>query len=147
MIEKGSPAPDFTAPDQNGREVSLKDFRGKNIVLYFYPKDDTSGCTKEACSFRDDIQMFQGIGAKVVGVSVDDVESHKKFVDKYGLNFTLVSDKKKEITQKYGVLKFTGSAKRTTFLIGKDGKVKYVFEDVKPDGHSKEVFEKLKEME
>ncbi|MBS3055486.1 MAG: peroxiredoxin [Candidatus Aenigmarchaeota archaeon] len=146
MIKDGDLAPDFTAPDQNGREVSLQDFRGKNIVLYFYPKDETSGCVKEACSFRDDSRMFEGIGAEVVGVSVDGVESHKRFYDKYGLNFTLVSDKKKEITKKYGVLKFTGSAKRTTFLIGKDGKVKYIFNDVKPDGHSKEVLDRLKEM-
>jgi peroxiredoxin Q/BCP len=146
MIEEGELAPNFSSTDQNGEEVSMKDFRGKNVVLYFYPKDDTPGCIKEACSFRDDIQMFEEIGAEVVGVSVDGVESHKRFVDKYGLNFTLVSDKKKDLTKKYGVLKLTGTAKRTTFLIGKDGKVKYVFKDVKPAGHSKEVFEKLKEM-
>jgi len=146
MIKEGQKAPDFNALDCNGKKVNLKNFRGKNVVLYFYPKDDTPGCIKEACSFRDDIQMYKGMDAEVVGVSVDGIESHKKFSNKYGLNFTLLSDKKKVITKKYGVLKITGMAKRTTFLIGKDGKVKYVFKDVKPDGHSKEVLQKLKEM-
>jgi len=146
MIKEGQKAPDFNALDYNGKKVNLKNFRGKNVVLYFYPKDDTPGCIKEACSFRDDIQMYKGMDAEVVGVSVDGIESHKKFSNKYGLNFTLLSDKKKVITKKYGVLKITGMAKRTTFLIGKDGKVKYVFKDVKPDGHSKEVLQKLKEM-
>ncbi|MDG7041368.1 MAG: peroxiredoxin [Nitrososphaerota archaeon] len=145
MLSVGDVAPDFKAKDQNGKEVSLGEYKGKPVVLYFYPKDNTPGCTKEACSFRDDMGSYKDAEVAVLGVSADGVDSHRNFTEKYGLNFTLVSDKDKSIINTYGVggLLFT---KRTTFIIDGDGKIAYVFPSVSPEGHAKEVLEKLREL-
>jgi len=145
MLNVGDVAPDFKAKDQNGRDVSLGEFKGRPVILYFYPKDDTPGCTKEACSFRDDMSSYSDAGVIVLGVSADGVDSHRKFTEKYGLNFTLVSDKDKSIINAYGVrgALFT---KRSTFIIDGDRKIVHVFPSVSPDGHAKEVLEKLREL-
>jgi len=142
----GSNAPDFSLPTGDGKKISLKDLRGKKVILYFYPRDNTSGCTKEACSFRDNIKMFERKGAIVLGVSVDSTESHAKFAGKYDLPFTLVSDEKKELVKKYGVWKekslygrkYMGT-ERTTFVIDGQGKVTHIFPKVKVEGHIEEI--------
>ena len=146
MRKEGSAAPDFTAKDANGETVRLKDLRGEKVVLYFYPRDDTPGCTKEACSFRDDFSKFRKRGIKVIGVSTDSEASHKKFSAKYKLPFTLLADPDHSIADAYGVYgekKFMGrtymGVKRITFLIDEKGKIKKVFEKVKPDEHASEV--------
>ena len=136
---------DFSSVDQNGKPVRLSDFKGKPVVVYFYPKDDTPGCTKEACNFRDNYQEYEKAGVKVLGVSVDDPHSHKKFEEKYKLNFTLVADHEKKISENYGVLG-DRNAKRVTYIIGKDGKVAHVYPKVSPDEHATEVMKKLKEL-
>ena len=145
-VKAGDSAPEFEAVTSEGTKLGLKDLVGKkNIVLYFYPKDDTPGCTKEACSFRDNIQAVRKMGAEVVGVSLDGVESHKKFTSKYNLPFPLISDKEKRIATAYGVLKDTGaSASRVTFIIDKSGKVAKVFPSVDVAKHTQEVIEALK---
>ncbi len=143
QLKVGDKAPDFESIDQTRKKIKLSDLKGKRVVLYFYPRDDTPGCTVEACSFRDDIQMFEKVKAKVIGVSIDNVKSHKRFVEKYKLNFTLLADDKKEISQKYSVLNIFGKANRTTFLIDENGIIKHIFQKVKPEGHSKEVLEEL----
>jgi len=145
-VKAGDSAPEFEAVTSEGTKLGLKDLVGKkNIVLYFYPKDDTPGCTKEACSFRDNIQAVRKMGAEVVGVSVDGVESHKKFTSKYNLPFPLISDKEKRIATAYGVLKDTGtSASRVTFIIDKSGKVAKVFPTVDVTKHTQEVIEALR---
>jgi peroxiredoxin Q/BCP len=150
MIASGTKAPEFALPDQDGVEHKLSDYRGKPVVLYFYPKDDTPGCTKEACSFRDNFAAFKKAGVEVLGISVDDPTSHTKFRQKYHLPFTLLSDADKKVVKDYGVWveknrfgkKYWGTA-RTTFLIDKNGDIIHVFENVKPDEHAKEVLEKL----
>jgi peroxiredoxin Q/BCP len=151
MPEEGSKAPNFKLKNQNGETISLSDFKGKNVVLYFYPKDDTSGCTAEACSFRDDFPKFEKTDAVILGVSPDSVESHKKFEQKYRLNFNLLSDEKKEILQKYEVWKEKNmygrkymGVERTTYIISPEGKIKKIFRKVKVSGHNKEVLEALK---
>jgi thioredoxin-dependent peroxiredoxin len=148
MRKEGTAAPDFTAKDANGETVRLKDLRGEKVVLYFYPRDDTPGCTKEACSFRDDFSKFRKRGIKVIGVSTDSEASHKKFSAKYKLPFTLLADPDHSIADAYGVYgekKFMGrtymGVKRITFLIDEKGKIKKVFEKVKPDDHAGEVLE------
>ena len=148
MIKEGTAAPDFTATNTNGDTIRLKDLRGKKVVLYFYPKDDTPGCTKEACSFRDTFSDFKKQGIEVIGVSTDSEASHKKFTAKYKLPFTLLADTDHSIADAYGVYgekKFMGrtylGVKRMTFLIDEKGKVKKVFEKVKPEGHAREVLE------
>jgi peroxiredoxin Q/BCP len=148
MFKEGTSAPNFTATDANGATVRLKDLRGHNIVLYFYPKDDTPGCTKEACSFRDAFSDFKKQGIEVLGVSVDSEASHKKFAAKYKLPFTLLADPDHLIADAYGVYgekKFMGrtymGVKRITFLIDEKGKIKKVFEKVKPEEHAREVLE------
>jgi len=148
MPKEGSVAPNFTARDANGELLRLKDLRGQKVVLYFYPKDDTPGCTKEACSFRDAFAEFKKRDIKVLGVSVDSEASHKKFVAKYKLPFTLLADPDHSIADAYGVYgekKFMGrtymGVKRITFLIDEKGKVKKVFEKVKPEEHAKDVLE------
>ena len=147
---EGEQAPEFTLESDEGKQVSLKSLRGAPVVLYFYPKDDTSGCTTEACEFRDLFPRFEAGGAVVLGVSPDDVKSHVKFKKKYGLPFTLLADTEKEVAQAYGVWKEKSmygrkymGVERTTFLIDAKGKVARVFEKVKPAGHAAEVQEAL----
>ncbi|HEV2826601.1 MAG TPA: thioredoxin-dependent thiol peroxidase [Pyrinomonadaceae bacterium] len=146
MLKEGSIAPNFAAKDANGETVRLKDLRGEKIVLYFYPRDDTPGCTKEACSFRDSFAAFKKRGIKVLGVSVDSEASHKKFMAKYKLPFTLLSDPEHAIAdayEVYGEKKFMGrtymGVKRITYLIDEKGKIKKVFEKVKPEEHARDV--------
>ncbi len=148
MLKEGSTAPAFKTKDANGETVSLKDLRGQKVVLYFYPKDDTPGCTKEACSFRDAFSQFKKKGIAVLGVSPDKEASHQKFVAKYKLPFTLLADTDKSIAEAYGVWgekKFMGrtymGVHRTTFLIDEKGKIKKIFEKVKPEDHANEVLE------
>jgi peroxiredoxin Q/BCP len=124
-------------PDQDGKRHTLSSYRGQWVLLYFYPKDDTPGCTKEACMIRDSLPRFAGAKAVVFGISADSVESHKKFAEKYGLPFTLLADEKKEVIGKYGV------ASRTSFLIDSDGIVKKVYENVNPEMHAMEVLADL----
>jgi len=148
MLKEGSTAPAFKTKDANGETVSLKDLRGQKVVLYFYPKDDTPGCTKEACSFRDAFSQYKKKGIAVLGVSPDNEASHQKFVTKYKLPFTLLADTDKSIAEAYGVWgekKFMGrtymGVHRTTFLIDEKGKIKKIFEKVKPEDHANEVLE------
>ncbi len=148
MLKEGTAAPNFTANNANGETVRLKDLRGRKVVLYFYPKDDTPGCTKEACSFRDAFVDFRKRGIDVLGVSVDSEASHKKFTAKYRLPFTLLADPDHSIADAYGVYgekKFMGrmymGVKRITFLIDEKGKIKKVFEKVKPEEHAREVLQ------
>jgi peroxiredoxin Q/BCP len=145
-VKEGDTAPDFDGPTSDGSRLGLKNFLGKrNVVLYFYPKDDTPGCTKEACSFRDNLDSIRRMGAEIIGVSLDSVESHRKFASKYNLPFPLISDKEKRIAQAYGVLKDTGtSASRVTFIIDKAGKVAKVFPKVDVTKHTEEVVAALK---
>ena len=148
MPKEGNLAPNITAKDANGDTVRLKDLRGQKVVLYFYPKDDTPGCTKEACSFRDAFADFKKRDIKVLGVSVNSEASHKKFAAKYKLPFTLLADPDHSIADAYGAYgekKFMGrtylGVKRMTFLINEKGQVKKVFEKVKPEDHAREVLE------
>lgn len=150
-IPAGISAPDFSLPDENGKERQLSEFRGKPVVLYFYPKDDTPGCTTEACSFRDGYADYTAAGITILGVSKDDPKSHTKFKQKFNLPYTLLADvdhKVAEAYQVWGRKKFMGREYdgifRTTFLIGPDGTILKVFENVKPDGHSQEVLAALK---
>ncbi len=146
MLTVGDKAPDFTAVDDSGNKITLKQFRGKTVVLYFYPKDDTSGCTAEACDFRDNFAKYKKAGAVVLGVSPDSVKSHDKFKSKYELPFPLISDESKEILNAYGVWqeksmygrKYMGVV-RTTFVIGPTGKIEAKWEKVKVTGHVAEV--------
>jgi peroxiredoxin Q/BCP len=152
-IQEGKAAPAFTLPDQNGKQVSLKDFAGKNVILYFYPKDDTPGCTKEACGFRDGWKELQKLGAVVLGVSADNAQSHQKFISKYKLPFTLLSDADRKVMEKYGAWgekmmygKKTVGVIRSTVWIGPDGKVKKHWARVpKADVHPDKVLETLRE--
>jgi len=149
-LKEGDKAPEFTAKDQNGKEVSLKDFLGKDVILYFYPKDDTPGCTAEACSFRDNYQALQQQGFSVIGVSTDDEQSHQKFVSKYQLPFTLIADEDKKIVEDYGVWveknmygkKYMGTA-RKTFIIGADGNIRKIIDKVDTKDSSKQVIDLL----
>ncbi len=149
-LKVGDAAPPFTAKTQDGTTVSLKDFRGRKVVLYFYPKDDTPGCTREACAFRDEYAQFKKAGAVVLGVSVDPEKAHAKFAAKHHLPFTLLADEQKEIVQAYGVWgkksfmgrKYMGTY-RVTFLIGEDGKIAKIWPEVKPAGHAKEVLQAI----
>ena len=146
----GDAAPDFEGQREtsNDTQVRLKDYLGKkNIVLYFYPKDDTEGCTMEACTFRDKLQPIGALWTEVIGVSVDTAESHKKFAQKYGLNFPLVSDHDKQISKAYGVLSEDGSkAKRVTFIIDKEGKIARIFTNVDVTRHGNEIIDALKQL-
>ena len=149
-LKEGDKAPEFTAPASGGGTVSLADFKGRNVVLYFYPRDNTPGCTVEACSFRDEHTRLQQKGAVVLGVSTDPVKSHDKFVEKFKLPFPLVVDEEKKIVQAYGVWgektfmgrKFKGTH-RVTFLIGPDGRIRKIWPKVKPEGHAAEVLAAL----
>ena len=151
LPEAGTKAPDFTLADQEGKEHSLKDYRGKWVLLYFYPKDDTPGCTIEACTIRDQFKDFKKIGAVVLGCSTDSIASHKKFADAYELPFTLLADEHKEVVGAYGVFgekKMYGrtymGTMRTSFLIDPAGKIAKVYEKVKPEQHAAEVIADLK---
>ncbi len=147
-LKEGDQAPAFTSKDQNGNTVSLSNYTGKNVILYFYPKDDTPGCTAEACSFRDNYQSLLKHGFEVIGVSTDDEKSHQKFVTKYELPFTLISDTDKKIVEAYGVWveknmygkKYMGTA-RKTFLIGPDGTLKKIIEKVDTKNSSQQVLD------
>ena len=149
-LKEGDAAPDFQALANGGTKVSLSDFRGKNVILYFYPRDDTPGCTQEACAFRDDFAAFKTKGAVVLGVSTDSAKSHDKFVSKYKLPFTLLADEDKKIVQAYGVFgpkTFMGrlfqGTHRVTFLIGPEGRIKKIWPKVKPAEHAREVLAAL----
>jgi peroxiredoxin Q/BCP len=147
--EVGSTAPGFNLQDQNGEWHDLEDYRGGWLAIYFYPRDDTPGCTTEACNFRDNIYAFKAIGADVVGVSVDDVESHKEFADKYKLPFTLLADNDGETAEAYGVLrdwKLTQIASRQSFLVNPEGILVKHYEDVDPDTHTQEVLADLEQL-
>ncbi len=149
-LKEGDKAPPFSVLTDTGGKVSLADYTGKNVILYFYPKDDTPGCTKEACGFRDDFAAFKKKGAVILGVSTDPVKAHKKFVEKFKLPFTLLADEGKEIVNAYGVWgektfmgrKYQGTH-RVTFLIGPDGKIKKIWPTVKPEEHPQEVLAAL----
>jgi peroxiredoxin Q/BCP len=143
----GQPAPAFKLQDQDGKWRSLSDYQGKWVALYFYPKDDTPGCTTQACGFRDNIFAFNKEGAVILGISVDDVASHKKFAEKHGLPFTLLADSDKTVAKEYGVLKNYGVievARRDTFLIDPQGRIAKHYESVDPDTSSKIVLEDIK---
>jgi peroxiredoxin Q/BCP len=150
MLKVGSKAPDFHLESDEGKKVSLKDFKGSKVVLYFYPKDDTPGCTKEACSFTENTKAIQKAGAVVLGVSADSAESHRKFKQKYNLNFSLLSDPDKAVIKKYGVWKEknmygkkTMGIERTTFIIDEEGQILHIFPRVRVDGHTEAVLERL----
>ena len=149
-VAAGVPAPDFSLADEKGVTHTLSEFRGKYVVLYFYPKDDTPGCTTEACNFRDDYSAYEKAGAVILGVSPDSSKSHTKFKQKFHLPYTLLADEGHKVCDLYGVWgpkKFMGreydGVYRTTFVIGPDGNIAKVFENVKPDGHSQEVLAAL----
>ena len=148
MLKEGDAAPEFATRDAEGKEVKLSDFRGRKVVLYFYPKDDTPGCTKEACSFRDAFSEYEEKGIKVLGVSLDDEASHQAFASKYDLPFTLLSDTDHAVSEAYGVYgeqrwgdrTYMGVA-RKTFLIDEEGKIKKVFDKVNVEQHADEVMQ------
>jgi thioredoxin-dependent peroxiredoxin len=145
-LQVGDLAPDFSMPTDDGRAISLRDLRGRKVVLYFYPKDDTPGCTKEACSFRDNLPTFANVNAEIIGVSRDDGDSHRAFRDKYGLNFMLATDSDGSVVNDYGVWKeknlygrtFMG-IERSTFLIDENGKIEAIWPRVQVDGHTEQV--------
>jgi len=149
-LTEGQPAPEFTAKTDKDETVRLKDFAGKHVVLYFYPKDDTPGCTVEACNFRDNMGRIESAGAVVLGISLDDVDSHQKFRDKFELPFTLLADTDHAVADAYGVYgqkEFAGrqymGIDRATFLIGPDGTLERVWAKVNPAGHADEVLEAM----
>ena len=150
-LKEGDKAPDFELEDWEGNKTRLSDFRGKKVVLYFYPKDDTPGCTKEACDFRDSLKKLKTMNVKVLGVSNDDKESHKKFAEKYHLNFRLLADVDKKASQAYGVYeekekfgnKYWGIT-RSTFIIDEQGTIKKIFYKVNPEQHIEEVLHATK---
>ncbi len=149
-LKEGDKAPEFNALSSEGKQASLKDLKDKRVVLYFYPKDDTPGCTVEACGFRDSIKKIEKKDAVILGVSPDNVASHNKFIGKFKLPFILLADEDKKICQDYGVWvkksmygkEYMGVA-RTTFIIGKNGRIEKIYEKVKPEGHADEVLEYL----
>ena len=150
---EGKKAPAFSLLNFEGKKVSLKDFLGKKVVLYFYPKDMTSGCTKEACDFRDSFPDFGGLDSVIIGISADKVDLHKRFIQKYDLPFELLSDEKKEVLEKYGVWKEKSmygkkymGIERTTFVIDEKGIIRKIFPKVKVPGHIDEVLKILKEI-
>lgn len=152
MLQPGTKAPDFTLKDQNGNDVRLSDFAGKKVILYFYPKDNTSGCTKQACAFAQHDEALRGLNAVVIGVSKDSVKSHLGFAAKYNLPFTLLSDPELQAIQAYGVWqekkmcgKVSMGVVRTTYLIDEEGTILRVMEKVKPDTNAEEILKLLSE--
>lgn len=150
MLKVNDAAPDFSLPSSDGKDLSLKDFRGKKVVLYFYPKDDTPGCTKEACSFTENLARVKRKGAVVLGISADSPQAHRKFIEKYDLSFPLLSDESRKVIEAYGVWKekaFMGrkymGIERTTFIIDEKGKISHIFPKVKVEGHTEEVLKSL----
>src|SRR5256712_2390590 len=144
--QAGTAAPAFTAQTTTGKTVHLNDFRGKQLVLYCYPKDDTPGCTVEACGLRDEYQKIREQGAEVIGVSVDSTASHQKFTEKYHLPFLLLADTDKSVSKAYGVLnEKSNTSRRVTFLIDEHGKILKTFQTVKPDQHPQEILDALKD--
>jgi len=153
-LNVGKKVPDFSLPNETGKMVSLKNLRGKQVVLYFYPKDDTPGCTKEACGFRDMIRQFEAKDSMILGVSLDNESSHKKFIEKYSLPFTLLSDVDHQMSTAYGVYKEKNmygktywGIERTTFVIDKAGRIAKIFPKVKVDNHISEVLDFIKTLE
>lgn len=152
-LKTGQRAPSFALPDQHGEKHKLADYKGKWVLLYFYPRDDTPGCTKEACSIRDNFSGFRKLDAEVLGVSADSVRSHEKFARKYDLPFTLLADEDKKLVNRYGVWglkksfgrEFEG-IRRTSFLIDPKGKIARIYENVKPTGHAEQVLQDLREL-
>jgi thioredoxin-dependent peroxiredoxin len=149
-LEPGATAPPFSLPDQDGKMVSLEDFKGSKVVVYFYPKDDTPGCTAEACQFNDNLHAFQRAGAPVLGISADDADSHRKFREKYGLRFPLLSDLDHQVMEAYDAWgektlygKTMVGVLRSTFLIDEHGRVERAWYNVKADGHAEKVLAKL----
>lgn len=146
VLKEGDTAPDFTLPADGGKTISLKDYKGKKLVLYFYPKDDTSGCTKEACAFEANLAKFSASGATILGVSKDSVKRHEKFKEKYNLTLPLLSDENSDMCERYGVWKKKSmygreymGIERTTFLIDEKGKIEKIWHKVKVDGHVDDV--------
>lgn len=151
MLKEADKAPDFNLIADTGEKISLKNFRGKKIILYFYPKDNTSGCTAEACDFRDNIKVFKKKNAVIIGISKDSIESHKKFKSKYKLPFLLLSDENLEVLKKYNVWKEKSlygkkymGIERTTFIINEEGIIEKIFSKVKVKGHIEEILKNLK---
>jgi peroxiredoxin Q/BCP len=150
-LSEGDRAPDFELPSSSGKSVRLSSLKGKQVVLYFYPQDDTPGCTREACAFRDNLPKFDGLDAVVLGVSKDSLDSHARFINKYSLNFTLLSDEELVAHKEYDTWKektnygrtYMGT-ERSTFVIGADGRIKRIFRKVKVDGHEADVLAALK---
>ena len=152
MLKEGDKAPSFNMPTNAGENVSLSKLKNQKVILYFYPRDDTPGCTKEACGFRDELSKYKRAGAVVIGVSRDSLESHERFVKKYNLNFTLASDKDSDVCEKYDVWRMKNNygktyfgIQRTTFLIDTKGKINKIWEKVKVDGHVDDVLKAVKE--
>jgi len=151
LMDINDKAPEFSLPDQDGQNVSLKSFCGKTVILFFFPKADTPGCTIEACGFRDAYKKIQKAGAVVLGISADPPQAQKKFETKYDLPYTLLSDTERKVCEAYGVIKeknmygrMVKGIARTTFVIGPDGKIEHIFNNVKADGHAEQVLEYLK---
>lgn len=152
MPQEGHKAPDFNLPASNGVNISLKNLKGKDVVVYFYPKDDTPGCTTEACGLRDSFKEIEKLNAVILGVSPDSIKSHEKFIGKFQLPFPLLADEDKKMCRDYGVWveksmygkKYMGVA-RTTFIINKEGRIAKIFEKVKPEGHNQEIISALKQ--
>lgn len=149
-LSAGDPAPAFQGTDQRGNTVRLSDYRGQKVVLYFYPKDDTPGCTKEACNLRDNYEELQNHGFQILGVSTDDAQSHEKFAEKYSLPFRLVADPQMEIVQQYGVYGEKNSfgkkkmgTKRTTFVIDEQGYIEHIFRQVKSEDHAQQILDQV----
>jgi peroxiredoxin Q/BCP len=150
MLQVGDKVPEFSLLDQDGKTIALKDFKGKTVVLYFYPRDNTPGCTQEACDFRDSLAKFKRKGIVVIGVSPDSVASHEKFAGKFGLAFPLLSDEGRKLANACGVYKEKNmygkkvmGIERTTFVIGPDGTIQKIFPKVKVDGHISRLLESL----
>jgi peroxiredoxin Q/BCP len=151
QLEPGAAAPTFTLPDQDDKPVSLEDFKGSKVLVYFYPKDDTPGCTKEACQFNDNLHAFQRVGVPVLGISGDDAASHRRFRDKYGLRFPLLSDLDHRVMEAYGAWgektlygKTSVGVLRSTFLIDEQGHIQRAWRNVKADGHADKVLAELR---